>query len=388
MFRYLKLLILLALVSVLAGRPEAVNAQQTISALNESLHRLEQRLSQIDKRLSSLAPNRIRSGIGVIGYRSDWRGKASRKEWVQIDLDREYPIDEVVLVPTLSRDTNSGYQSDGFPITLRILAGTNQDRTGNVIAEYESTDNIQPRIGPLVVPVQGTTASWVRIEASDLSRRAFDGKRVFQLAEVFLFSDSENVALRQKVTASSNSVDLANAWDKQFLVDGHTPYLMDSSDDDRSLAYVSRFGEQPLLYLDLESPYKISRIHLHSVDQDDTVPQAYAGDFGIPSRLKIEGATDKDFSDAKVLLDYQPTNSNALGPLMMWQIPQTNCRFIRVSGTEASRSEDGLNASSPQKIFALVLLKSNCLPTEKTWRAVKKRSPITNPIRGIDRRWH
>ena len=134
-------------------------------------------------------------------------------------------------------------------------------------------------------------------------------------------ADCENVALRQKVTTSSNAVDLVGAWDKQFLVDGHTPYLMDSADDSRSLAYVSRFGEQPLLYLDLKSQYLISRIHLHAVDQDDTVPQAYAGDLGIPSRLKIEGSADKDFSNAEVLLDYQRTNINDLGPLMMWRIP-------------------------------------------------------------------
>ena len=149
---------------------------------------MEDWLSQIDDRLSLLAPNRIRSGIGVIGYRSDWRGSPDRTEWVEIKLDQEYPIDKVVLVPTLSRDTNSGYQSDGFPNAIRILAGTNQDRSGKVIAEYDLSDKIQPRIGPLVVSVKGTIASWVRIEATDLSKRAFDGKHVFQLAEVFLFS--------------------------------------------------------------------------------------------------------------------------------------------------------------------------------------------------------
>ncbi|MDA7933012.1 histidine kinase, partial [Mariniblastus sp.] len=161
-------------------------------------------------------------------------------------------------------------------------------------------------------------------------------------SEVLLFSGLENVALRQNVTASSNSVDRAGAWDKRFLVDGHTPYLMDSSDSSQSLAYVSRFGEQPILYLDLGSQYPISRIHLHAVDQDDTVPQAYAGDLGIPNRLKIEGAADRDFSNAKTLLDYQRTNINDLGPVMMWRIPQTTCRFIRVIAAEPNSSAQDL----------------------------------------------
>ena len=345
MDRRAKRLVSLILVAILSTSGYSADPQRTNLGLGDrSLAQLEQWLSQIDSRLSSLAPNRIRSGIGVIGYRSDWRGSSDRKEWVEIELDQAYPIDEVVLVPTLSRDTNSGYQSDGFPKAIRILAGTKEDRSGTVIAAFESSDDIQPRIGPLVISVESTMASWVRIEATELSTRAFDGKHVFQLAEVFLFSDSDNVALRQKVTASSNSVDLVRAWDKQFLVDGHTPYLMDSSDDSRSLAYVSRFGEQPLLYLDLKSQYPISRIHLHAVDQDDTVPLAYAGDLGIPSRMKIEGAADKDFSNAETLLDYQRTNINDLGPLMTWRIPETTCQFVRVIAAEPKLSEEGSNA--------------------------------------------
>ena len=340
----------LILVAVFSANVYPADPQQTISGLGDrSLSDLEQWLSQIDNRLSLLAPNRIRSGIGVIGYRSDWRGSSNRKEWIKIELDREYPIDEVVLVPTLSRDTNSGYQSDGFPNAIRIFAGTNEDRSGRVIAEYDSSDKIQPRIGPLVVSAQGTIASWVRIEATDLTRRAVDGKQVLQLAEVLLFSDFENVALRQAVTASSNALDLAGAWDKQFLVDGHTPYLMDSSDESQSLAFVSRFGEQPQLYLDLKSQYSISRIHLHAVDQNDTVPQAYAGDLGLPSRMKIEGSADEKFSNAKVLLDYQRTNINDLGPLMMWRVPETTCRFVRLSAVEPDLPEEDVRAGKRPK---------------------------------------
>jgi len=340
----LKPLTTLILVVIFSANAHSKDTQRTTSLLDQlSLPQLERKLVETDNRLRSLAPFSLRSGIGVIGYRSDWRGATDRREWVELELDQAYPIDEIVLVPTLSRDTQKGYRSDGFPQALRILAGTNDDRTGAVVAEYVLSDEIQPRIGPLKVRLAGTeTASWVRIEATQLSTRAFDGKHVFQLSEVLLFSGLENVALRQNVTASSNSVDRAGAWDKRFLVDGHTPYLMDSSDSSQSLAYVSRFGEQPILYLDLGSQYPISRIHLHAVDQDDTVPQAYAGDLGIPNRLKIEGAADRDFSNAKTLLDYQRTNINDLGPVMMWRIPQTTCRFIRVIAAEPNSSAQDL----------------------------------------------
>ena len=343
------------------------------------LSQLEQQLQEVDQELASLANFRLRSGIGVIGYRSQWRGRTDRSEWVKVAFDREYSIDEIVLVPTLSRDTDSGYQSDGFPDALRIVAGTNKDSEGEVIAEFTSRDRLQPRVGPLVIQVDKMTAGWVRVEAIKLSTRAFDGEHVFQLSEVFVFSGLENVALRQTVTSSSNSTDRVGAWDKGFLVDGHTPYLMDSSDGSQSLAYVSRFGERPNLYLDLGKSYPVSEIHLHAVDQDDTVPQAYAGDLGIPNRLKIEGATEEDFSDATLLLDYQRTNINDLGPIMMWQIPETNCQYVRLIASEAATARNDLEVGETSKDirigFAEIELYANAKNVAKGKRAFTDYKP-------------
>ena len=352
MDRQPKTLVLVTLLLIIFA-PDACSAQSPpkfASRLDRlTLSQLEHQVIEINSRLRSLAPLSLRSGIGVIGFRSNWRGPRERHEWVEIKLDQEYPIDEIVLVPTLSRDALKGYRSDGFPEALRIVAGTEADRTGNVIAEYVVGDKIQPRIGPLVIPLQETNVSWVRVEATRLSTRAFDGKYVFQLSEIMIFSGMTDVALRQKTEASSFSIDHMGAWDIPFLVDGHTPYLMDSSDGSQSVAYVSPFGERPNLYLDLGSQYPISRINLHAVDQDDTVPQAYAGDLGIPDQLKIEGASDEDFSDAKILLDYQRENINDLGPIMMWHIPETSCRFVRMIASEPNPSEEGFDSRKGQK---------------------------------------
>ncbi|MGB7329483.1 MAG: ATP-binding protein [Rubripirellula sp.] len=313
-----------------------------------SLSELQEHLISIDAQLRWLAPYSLRSGVGVIGFRSAWRGAADRQEWIEVALGDSVPIDEIVLVPTLWRDSIKGFRSDGFPRSIRVLAGTDDDRQGKVVATYDVSDKIEPRTGPLVVSMEPTLASWVRIEATKLSKRAFDNKEIFQLAEVLVFSDMQNVALRQSVTTSSHSDDRVGAWDSTYLVDGLTPYLMDSAQGSQSLAYVSRFGEQPVLSVDLGSEYPISGIHLHAVDQDDTVPQAHAGDLGIPNRLLIEGASDKDFTDAKTLLDYQRTNVNDIGPTMMWRVPETKCRFVRLSAIKPSVS--GLNVSQDIRI--------------------------------------
>lgn len=316
-----------------AGPP---TGEQTSQLRQLSLPQLQRQLSEVDDQLKLLAPYSLRSGVGVIGYRSDWRGASDRVEWIEIDLGEENPIDELILIPTIWRDTNKGFQSDGFPGSIRVIAGTEQDSQGSVIAEYGDDEQIEPRIGPLVVSFDRTDASWVRIEATRLSSRAFDGKKIFQLAEVLVFSGDKNVALRKTVSTASNSQDRAGAWDSRFLVDGLTPYLMNSSEGDQSQAYVSRFGEQPVLYIDLGSQYPISGIHLHAVDQDDTVPLAYAGDFGFPNRLKVEGSTREDFSDVSLMLDYNRKSTKDIGPIMMWQIPETTCRFIRFRAVQSN----------------------------------------------------
>jgi signal transduction histidine kinase len=157
---------------------------------------------------------------------------------------------------------------------------------------------------------------------------------VLHLSELLVFSGSENVALRQPVKTSSNLRESSGAWDKRFLVDGFMPYLMDSAQGNQSVAYASASGEQPVISLDLGTKYLLNRIHLHAVDQSDTVPQAYAGDLGMPRHLRIEGANTPDFSNAVVLLDTIRETINDTGPIMMWRIPGKTCRFVRFMAAE------------------------------------------------------
>ena len=90
------------LLGILCNSPFVYGFPQ-IEALATS--QLEQKLTAIDLELEALAQYSLRSGIGVIGYRSDWRGAKDRKEWIEVELEREFPIDEIVLVPTIWRDT-------------------------------------------------------------------------------------------------------------------------------------------------------------------------------------------------------------------------------------------------------------------------------------------
>jgi signal transduction histidine kinase len=295
---------------------------------NRSLEQLENRLQAIDAELETLAHLSLRSDSGSIGYYSTSYYTGDHHEWVQIDLGPLQSIDEVVIVPVLRRESKVEFKADGLPETLLIRAGTPEDPTGTIIA---TVDTDQPRIAPLVIPLAHTQASWIRIEAPHLSKRGVDSRYTFQLSEVFIFNGEENIALHRPVTASTASTGHSDAWKPAFLVDGHTPYIMDTARGDKTSAFIRLGAAPPALTIDLQQPQELSRIHLHAVDQSAMVPQAHFSDFGMPRHVKIEGALQADFSDAKMLVEARRESAIEAGPIMMWRFPETRCRYVRIT---------------------------------------------------------
>jgi signal transduction histidine kinase len=301
---------------------------------SRSISQLEERRAAITAELQQLAIYSLRTGAtGTSGYRSLQQDEPFIEgEWVEIDLGKVVPIDEIVLVPTLWRYDAEGYRSDGFPEAFRIVAGTGEDRSGSVIAQFDSTDKQLPRIAPVVFPLKGVQASWIRIEPTRLSLRERDHKYIFQLAEVFVFSGEENVALQKPVETASPAPMNSGIWRPAFMVDGFVPYLMASAGGPKSSDYVQLLAENPTLTLDLEKEHPISRIHLHAVYQSKGVPPEFNVDRGIPKFLKIEGACQPDFSDSVILLEKEFYDIGQIGPIMMWNVPETTSRYIRISG--------------------------------------------------------
>lgn len=191
----------LLIAGIIQAAPPPLDAESRIHAL--SLTELEQRLATLDHELSQLASLSLLSGVGAVGYRSQIHTSPTVPESIQIDLGKEVAIDEIVLVPTLWRDTMTGFRADGFPREFRIIAGTAGDPVGTVVASYGASSRLLPRTAPLIVSCPGTIASWVRVETAVMSPRAWDGMYIFQLAEILVFSGEDNVALRKPVQISS-----------------------------------------------------------------------------------------------------------------------------------------------------------------------------------------
>jgi hypothetical protein len=299
---------------------------------------LEERLAEIDNELPQLSQLSLRGGVGAIGYRSTWWQDSEDNTWIEVQLDHTVSIDCVVLAPTIWRTSKDGFQADAFPPAFRILAGTENDPKGQVVAEFDEHDTHLPRIAPLVIPIEPMRAAWVRLEATQLSTRYYDNYPCLQLAEFFIFSGTENVALHQTVRASSNVTGVGGAWDQRYLVDGHSPYLMHSGRGMHSQPFKTETGERPPLTIDLEDNYPISRIRLHALEQDDTVPQVSAGGLGIPEHLKIWGATDAPFTDPILLFNYRKNSIYDSGPFIEFTFPEQHVRFVQLLAQEDNNS--------------------------------------------------
>ena len=325
-----------------------------------SLTELEQRLKAIDSELDDLASNSMISGVGPLGYRSVTHKEGRQTEWIQIDLEQDVPIDEIVIVPTIWRDTKVGFRDDGFPLEFQILVGSKDDEEGTVVASFTEEDKLLPRTAPLVVPCPGTTASWVRIEATLLSPRAWDQLHVLQLSEVLVFSGEMNVALQKSVTQSSRPQDNGPARDKQYLVDGFVPYLMDAAQGSQSIAFVSTVSENenPIIGIDLGSPQTINQIHIHGPDLSDTVPQTTPVEFGVPRHFVVEGSLHSDFSEAVTLIKYRMESPYDTGPIIMRHFPETTCRYIRLVSLEPFIGQTS-RISGPQIALAEIEVFSN-----------------------------
>ena len=297
-----------------------------------SLSELDERLESIDQELSGLATLSLRGGFGTIGYRSNTHQDSRSVEWVEIDLGATQPIEEVVLVPTIWRDTRSGFRADGFPLAFQIMVGTEEDREGRVVASFGKDDHLLPRVAPVMIPLKDVEAAWVRIEATELTPRAWDQLYLFQLAQVFVFNGNRNVALNRPVTTSSTDSFDSLARSRSFLVNGFVPYLMNGAQGEQSLAFVSRLLQKlkPSFVIDLEEEQSLDSLQLHAIELSDTVPRSVETDFGMPHHMIVEGSRVRDFSDAVTLADYQRESVYEMSPIVVRNFTETNCRYVRV----------------------------------------------------------
>ncbi|WP_156817258.1 sensor histidine kinase [Rubritalea marina] len=322
---------------LLAGYSYLLAASPNLAELQKmSTPELENRRTQVNQTLSEISSYTMRGGVGGVGYRSMVHNDGADQHWVQINLSTSSLIDCVVLVPEIWRGWDQGFKADAFPVAFNVLAGLHGDPKGKIIAKRRLEDKILPRVAPEIIPFAPVEADWVRLEFITLSPRGWDGKRCVQLSEMYVFSGATNVALNQKITASSSEDSPYGSRHRKCLTDGFTPFIMDSNLGDRSVAFLApvQTDEQPSITIDLESPQMVSQINMHTVEVSDSIPQVLSNDFAIPQELTVEGANHPDFRDSKVLTTYYRNSIYDTGPIISRSFAPHQCRFLRVTATK------------------------------------------------------
>jgi len=319
---------LILTILVIAG---ALTAPATASGPldNQPMAALENRRAAIDSELVQLATFTLSSGVGSVGYQSQWLAPDQQIS-LRIDLKEEHPIDQIILVPSLWRDTKTGVRSDGFPPEFRVLAGT--ATTTNLLASFTREDRLLPRIAPLAIDFRTVRASWVRVQVRNPPKIESGTKRAVKLSEIMVFSGAENVALRKPVEADSSKNTLA--LHETCLVDGFVPYLLDSAHGEKSQSvqlWLDPSSRQHALSIDLGASLPVNQLNLHAIDQNRSIPASHLNDYAIPRHLQVTGANDVDFSDETVLFESRQHPIRNIGPIMMQRFPETLCRYIRIT---------------------------------------------------------
>jgi hypothetical protein len=152
------------------------------------------------------------------GYHSAIRRTPDVTAWVQVDLGRSVPIEEVRLVPARPVDfpDTPGF---GFPHRFRVEVSDDPafaPSRSSTIVEEDRPDSEPMKDEPYVVRSFGRSARYVRVTATRLWKRT--GDYVFALSELEVIAGGQNVA-RGATVSALDTID-GGLWGRARLVDG------------------------------------------------------------------------------------------------------------------------------------------------------------------------
>ena len=164
-------------------------------------------------------------------------------KWVVIDLEREYPIDEVRIYPARAKD-NTHVPGWGMPLSFRVEISKNSEfANSELIVDFSGIELRHWSDAPLICPLAARAvfnakrlsdgkplfpdpqrmvpipARYVRIYANRLDSRI--SPTFMALGEVQVYARGKNVAKNATVIVSDQaSPEYGARWDPAFMVDG------------------------------------------------------------------------------------------------------------------------------------------------------------------------
>jgi hypothetical protein len=197
------------------ARRRAVLLKKVQGLSSPEMVRVDSELRQLRKKLADLPAIPSGRPSPTNGYHSGIESRPDVVKWVQVDLGKAAPIDEIRLIPARPTDFPD---APGFGFPLRFRVEISQDATfakSEVVTDQTRQDLANLGDEPFVIRLRGHSARHVRVTASRLWKRTND--YVFALAEMQVESRGKNVA-RGAAVSALDSIE-AGRWSKKYLVD-------------------------------------------------------------------------------------------------------------------------------------------------------------------------
>ena len=300
----------------------------------KSLQRRQADLRQKLQALPTLPPPQSHEHAG---FHSGFAPTADAARWVQVDLGKEMPLDEVVVIPAYFGATSQGADAYGWPTRFRIEAARDE-AFAEPTTLLDATSADQPsRIAPVLAAGNGITARYVRFTATKLAPqpRSYNARYMFCLGELLVFSKGRNAAFQSTVT-STRSLDTPPTWSKSHLVDGWSalgiPALPEPSVLNGWHSGISLSADtSKWVQVDLGTSVSIEEVRLYPAHPPDFPDRP---GFGFPRRFRIEMADDDGFSQPRLLADHTKADfPNPADNVVTFKGDGQPGRFVRMTAT-------------------------------------------------------
>ena len=200
--------------SVAVGKPKQSSSSDELYP-HWSIHRINDGMSQLGMPVSlDSSPTK--------GYLSSPSKIAKVEKWIAIDLQADYEIDEVRLVP-VQGDTTEIVGGRGYPRRLALELCDMPEFIDGVtrIQGIGEASLGYPFGSAAVIPCAGKPARHIRVITRELFARG--AQHSFALAEIQVYSKGRNVALGKPVRISDKvNRPPKSGWAPEFVVDGYS----------------------------------------------------------------------------------------------------------------------------------------------------------------------
>ncbi len=191
-----------------------------IGLFAESIRSLDKRIQAIETELQALPVREPGESGGNAGLFARQGFKGNKPTAITIDLEAVYPIDHIALIPTRLQNAKRQFKPAGFPIRFEIFGSLTEDFSDPFFFyDGKNKDYPDPNGYPVIFQGDRHKIRFLRIVVHKVTRIGRTPGASF--AELFIFSDGRNVALRKPVK-SSRTVTWKNYFHDTFLVDGQT----------------------------------------------------------------------------------------------------------------------------------------------------------------------